>query len=1160
MNALRRRDGFTILELLISLVLGMIIIAGSYAIFVGQQRGFESVAEFSQLAQSARLTLDQVSRELRMAGFGVITGESFVVAKKYEFTFLGDIDADIAGITAADIAAGATAVPIDLEDARDTVEAGDYLFINGGGHVEMIQVDATTPANMSGEPDLINLSSGLQNDYLAGQTLVRTIEQVDYAVTFPGGNLKRNNVLLAEDLYDLEFHYLREDGAELEPDPVSGLTQIQRSAVRKVEIRLETSGTHGGGRIYTQIVELRNMGNRPFSPDSCPPNPPTNVQVTASDTCEQFTVTWSPPTANACDDTALADLGGYKIQYGTGSGNYLVPAANVADEVLTTYTVDDPRLENNTVYYMTMVAYDTSFNESAEVSEQSFRLEDTSPPAPPTEVQAAAGVGTVNLTWTKSVDVDVKGYRIYRSDSGPVALSADNRIADETTLDVEAEFFTDTDVSPCVTYHYAITVIDCANEGEPSAEVYGDGDGPAADVPDINTTSTTPIESPATPPAAPEPFQAVGRDQAVDLVWTNPTDADFAGVTIRYSQVSYPTSPTDGTLVDTFGGTAGQAMSQAQTGLQNGTTYYFTAFAFDRCGNYSEAVQAQATPNAAGPVVQIVSPTQGMVVENGRLVFQTRAYDPDQTGLTEPPSFAADNGKGIAGIYMYVTPDPGVYELPHMEYLTEYCGFGGDTDPCPAGDITDWCDGTYQFYAIAVDDEGAQGVSPYISVTIRNGGIYLDDTYVPTVTGTYDNQVVFQIKNDSGADVTIHDFTFTWDKTLARLSKIEMPTGDTAWQSTTAPAASGQAVELSFGDRPTISSGSTRTVRVTFMQVFARLTSSAATGSTRLYVENSAGFAVGETVYLVEGANAEQVTIAATGGSTIDLTTGLTQSFSLGSVLRHTATAEDVALHGADLRVAFDYQKSTWSGRTCPSDEITVPLAPAPVLHTARQDQPTLDTTCSTATGLIAIDNYRTVPINVQVTDHGGSGIASVTTYYYTDSAHQAVAPESGYAELPLSYNSSTTRWEGTIPYQSDVRVWFYFTTVDDNGVTDREPSAGAFTYDYQADNTPPPCPLGLVATMISSGEIALSWTESNEPDIAGYNIYRSDDCGSFKKKYTLVEDQDANTPGVQFPDTGVLANKKCYRYYVVAVDLQGNGSTGCETYASNSVGDCPCP
>lgn len=73
----------------------------------------------------------------------------------------------------------------------------------------------------------------------------------------------------------------------------------------------------------------------------------------------QAILSWDPPTTNA-DGTTLTDLAGYKIYYGTSTGNYstVITVGNV-----TTYTVTG--LTDNITYYFATTAYDTSGNESS---------------------------------------------------------------------------------------------------------------------------------------------------------------------------------------------------------------------------------------------------------------------------------------------------------------------------------------------------------------------------------------------------------------------------------------------------------------------------------------------------------------------------------------------------------------------------------------------------------------------------------------------------------------------------------------------------------------------------------------------------------------------------------------------------------------------------
>ncbi|MDO8587368.1 MAG: hypothetical protein Q7T82_10035, partial [Armatimonadota bacterium] len=80
------------------------------------------------------------------------------------------------------------------------------------------------------------------------------------------------------------------------------------------------------------------------------------------------------------------------------------------------------------------------------------------------------------------------------------------------------------------------------------------------------------------------------------LTWTNPVESDFTGALIRYRTDTYPTSPTDGTLLVDKGGSPGANDSQLHGGLTNGVTYYYTAWAHDSAPNYSLSRTAYGLP------------------------------------------------------------------------------------------------------------------------------------------------------------------------------------------------------------------------------------------------------------------------------------------------------------------------------------------------------------------------------------------------------------------------------------------------------------------------------------------------------------------------------------------------------------------------------------
>ena len=95
-------------------------------------------------------------------------------------------------------------------------------------------------------------------------------------------------------------------------------------------------------------------------------------------------------------------------------------------------------------------------------------------------------------------------------------------------------------------------------------------------------------------------------------------------------------------------------------------------------------------------------------------------------------------------------------------------------------------------------------------------------------------------------------------------------------------------------------------------------------------------------------------------------------------------------------------------------------------------------------------------------------------------------------------------------------------------------------------DSEPPAPPTGLTATPLSTG-LALDWADNAEPDIAGYNVYRSDGTKAYRQVNRLL----VTTSG--FVDTQARVGATSL-YKVVAVDTSGNPSTPAKVSGDRGV------
>lgn len=96
------------------------------------------------------------------------------------------------------------------------------------------------------------------------------------------------------------------------------------------------------------------------------------------------------------------------------------------------------------------------------------------------------------------------------------------------------------------------------------------------------------------PPAAPTQLAAIGGDARVDLTWAANNESDLAGYNVyRSTSAGGPYTKQNSVLVTSTG--------YADTGLTNGTTYFYVVAAVDTSGNISaDSNEAFATPQESG--------------------------------------------------------------------------------------------------------------------------------------------------------------------------------------------------------------------------------------------------------------------------------------------------------------------------------------------------------------------------------------------------------------------------------------------------------------------------------------------------------------------------------------------------------------------------------
>ncbi len=214
-------------------------------------------------------------------------------------------------------------------------------------------------------------------------------------------------------------------------------------------------------------------------------------------------------------------------------------------------------------------------------------------PAAPTGLTAAAGNAQVALSWTASSGATSYNVKRATTSGGPYTTVA---------AGVTATSYTNTGLTNGTTYYYVVSAVNSAGESANSAQA-----------------AATPLAT-ISVPAAPAGLTATAGNAKVELSWTASSGAT------SYNVKRATTSGGPYTIV-----AAGvTATSYTNTGLANGTTYYYVVSAVNSAGESANSAQVAATPSGGG-------------TGTGDLVVQYRAGDTNAADNQIKPQFNIKN-------------------------------------------------------------------------------------------------------------------------------------------------------------------------------------------------------------------------------------------------------------------------------------------------------------------------------------------------------------------------------------------------------------------------------------------------------------------------------------------------------------------------------------
>ena len=954
-----------------------------------------------------------------------------------------------------------------------------------------------------------------------------------YAVTVSVGDQPGAN-----NIYDSK-HSVNVEG-------VPAITQFQATAADEFETATVTATVSDGkltldaaGGTNTKINYVDVV-----AADVAAPAAPAGLTATAGE--GQNSLSW---TANA-----EPDLAGYHVYASTEATVALTPENRLTPatpQTGTTFT--HTGLTNGTAYHYVVVAVDQAGNASPASTTATATPADTTAPGAPTALQATAGDSKIDLAWTAPPAADVKEYRVFRAEGGTVEATG----TPLATVTHPTATYSDTTAPNGTQYTYAVVAVDQSGNLSPAS----------------NPSSATAADTVA--PGAPTNVNASPGDAKVTLTWSGPAQTDDVQ-SYRIYRAESPITDIQ-PLAPTHTVNAADGTTLEDTGLTNGTTYYYRVTAVDEANNGSEASEERSAtpvpdPDTTAPAVPTgltATPSDNSVALSwtavadpdadlrGYNVFRSASAGGERTLLTTgAPVTAAgfvDNTAVNGNAYFYVVrsvdttgnasaesaeasatpkdltpPDAvtGVTATAGIEQVTV------TWSAAPTGsDVT-----AFKIYRSTTAAAYPGDFGQIGQVDVAAARTFTDNAAVAGTTYYYAVTAIDEATppNESGAPLNPNATPLPAPDTTPPAAPTALAatvTGDDvalSWTASTSTDTAGYAVY-----RSAVAGGPG-----------VKINAAAVTGTTFTDADRPASSVSYYTVVAVDGSNNESARSNEVSATVAAPAINLAYSFQPDSAATVAGFTKDTgAAYSAATGRGWITQASLATQTRTPLD-LTANTRVRTRAVTDEQNRlihlqygdivPTPTTNGSLTPGAWehVLPNGR-YTVTASVGDQPGAAKTGCPAPCY-DSVHMIRAE--GVTVVPAFQATAAAEYKSAT---ATVDVTDGKLTVDAVGGTNtklnsiRIVSAGPVA----PDTTPPAAPSGLTG-IAGNASASLSWAAPADSDVAGYNLYRA--AGSTVTPSAATKVSASLIIGTGTTDTG-LTNGTQYAYVVTAVDTAGN-------------------
>ena len=267
MTRLKNRAGTSIMEVLVALFLAGLVTAAVFEIYISQHKNWMIQDDVTDIQQNARAAIDELARNVRMAGYALPFGLDAIEAydTNPDTIIINYYSGNCEAVVELDMANGSSELHCDGHDIS-CFQDGQWAYIGdpGTGAGEFFQISQVN----SGLFQIHHNAFMFSVAYKKGSK-VMDINRVKYYIDYSDSlhpnlmvqALGQTPQVYAENIEDLQFHYKMKNGTVTgSPAIISNIREVEMAiTARSSKPDQDFPGNPYRRRIYASKVNLRNL-------------------------------------------------------------------------------------------------------------------------------------------------------------------------------------------------------------------------------------------------------------------------------------------------------------------------------------------------------------------------------------------------------------------------------------------------------------------------------------------------------------------------------------------------------------------------------------------------------------------------------------------------------------------------------------------------------------------------------------------------------------------------------------------------------------------------------------------------------------------------------------------------------------------------------------